>query len=58
MVPGGIVMKTETVKEVSMLVQIGADYGLSQATMFSLVLFGAVAGAAIFATLAVKFRWV
>jgi hypothetical protein len=51
-------MKTETVKEVSMLVQLGAEYGLSQATMFSIVLFGAVAGAAIFATLAVKFRWV
>lgn len=51
-------MKTETVKEGSLLVQIAADYGVSHASVSSLALAGAVLLSAVFATLAVKYRWV
>ena len=43
-------MKTETVKEASMLVQLSAEYGVSQGALAGVVLLAAIAVAALFAT--------
>lgn len=51
-------MKTETVKEVSMLVQLASEYGVSHASVSSLALAAAVVLSAVFATLALKYRWI
>lgn len=51
-----IIMKTESVKEVSLLIQLSADYGVSQSTVAGLAILGAIAVAALFATYAS--RWI
>lgn len=51
-------MKTETVKEASMLMQMAAEFGLSHADVSTLALVGAVALSAVFATLSLKYGWI